>query len=171
MAMLLLFTGFETTANMIAVGLAALLHFDDQRRLLEDDPELLPSAVEEMLRYYSTAALEMAGRSATAEMEVGGVRIMPGEGVVIQPWLANHDERVTDDPDSFRIARGFRRHLSFGFGPHQCLGQNLVRAQMEIAIGTVLRRIPGLKLKSLAEELELSSQSVAFGLAVLPVCW
>jgi cytochrome P450 len=171
MTMLLLFTGFETAANMIAVGLAALLHFEDQRRLLEADPALLPSAVEEMLRYYSTAALEMAGRSATAEMEVGGVRVMPGEGLIIQPWLANHDERVMEDPDSFRITRGFRRHLSFGFGPHQCLGQNLVRAQMEIAIGTVLRRIPGMELECAAEELELSSQSAAFGLTVLPVRW
>jgi cytochrome P450 len=171
MTMLLLFTGFETTANMITLGVAALLQFEEQRRLIQANPGLWPNAVEEILRYFSTAALEMAGRSALAELEVGGVLIQPGEGIIVQPWFANHDARVMTEPDDFQVARKFRQHVAFGFGPHQCLGQNLVRAQLEIGIAQLMKDIPALALDCAAADLKISTQSAAFGLASLPVRW
>ncbi|MEV4115564.1 cytochrome P450, partial [Nonomuraea sp. NPDC049695] len=124
MAFLLLTAGHETTANMISLGVLGLLNHPDQLALITADPGRTPMAVEELLRYF-TITDAVASRVATEDVQIGGVSIKAGEGVVVSSLSANWDPSVFTDPDVLDVERGARHHLAFGFGPHQCLGQNL----------------------------------------------
>jgi cytochrome P450 monooxygenase len=161
-AMLLLIAGHETTANNIGLGIVQLL---TNPRWVGDD-----RVVEEMLRFYSVADL-VAFRVATEDVEIGGRRIRAGEGIVPLLAAANHDRDVFADPDGFDPERSARSHVAFGFGVHQCLGQHLVRAEMEIAYRTLFERIPTLRLAVDVDELPLKYDGVLFGLHALPVTW
>jgi cytochrome P450 len=167
---LLLNAGHETTANMISLGTVALLEHPDQLAALHRDPELLPAAVEELLRYLSIADLVPA-RVATEDVDLGGTRIRAGEGVIALLAAADWDPAVFDDPDTLDLRRGNRHHVAFGGGVHQCIGQNLARAELEIALATLFRRIPTLRVAVPVADLPYKDEGVVFGLHALPVTW
>ncbi|MGH3499473.1 MAG: cytochrome P450, partial [Nocardioidaceae bacterium] len=143
LAFLLLVAGHETTANMISLGTMTFLERPDDLRAIRDDPARTPAAVEELLRYFTIAEFATS-RVAVADVELGGVLIRAGDGVVTLANTADRDPDVFDKPDELDIERGARNHLAFGFGAHQCLGQNLARMELEIVFNTLFRRIPSL---------------------------
>jgi cytochrome P450 len=171
MALLLLMAGHETTANQIPLGVLTLLEHPAQLAQLRDDPSLMPGAVEELLRFNSIADWVAFDRMANEDMEVGGQLIRAGEGIYVLGASANRDARAFERPDDFDIRRGAKHHVAFGDGVHQCLGQNLARAELEIAFGTLFRRIPTLRLERDVEELRFKYNSAIFGLHELPVAW
>jgi cytochrome P450 len=144
MAFLLLIAGFETTVNLIGNGTVALLGDPCGWERLRQDPALVPTAIEEMLRYDSP--VQLTSRIATEEVEVGGRVIAAGRPVVVSIGGANRDPRVFDQPDEFRIDRPDPgRHLSFSLGLHHCLGAALARLEGRIAIEELTRRYPALE--------------------------
>lgn len=156
----LLIAGHETTANMISLGVVSLL---ENPGWASD-----PRAVEEALRYHSIADL-VSTRVAVADVEVGGQLIRAGEGIAALGAAANHDPDAFERPDEFDPARPSRHHVAFGYGVHQCIGQNLARLELEIAYRTLFERIPGLRLALPAEELPYRYDGFLFGLHALPV--
>jgi cytochrome P450 len=169
-SMLLLLAGHGTTAQMISLSTVALLEDPDQLAALRADPGLLPGAVEELLRYLSIAD-RIPARVATRDTEVGGVRVRAGEGVLVSLALADRDPAVFTDPDTLDVGRGDRHHLAFGYGVHQCLGQNLARLELEVVLGTLFERVPGLRLAVPADELPYLPPVGLHGLRELPVTW
>jgi cytochrome P450 len=145
MAFLLLIAGFETTVNLIGNGTVALLGDPDGWDRLRQDPALVPTAIEEMLRYDSP--VQMTSRIATEELEVGGSVIAAGRPVLVSIGGANRDPEVFDQPDEFQIDRPDPgRHLSFSLGLHHCLGASLARLEGRIAIEELTRRYQALEL-------------------------
>ncbi|MFD5429711.1 cytochrome P450 [Streptomyces sp. NPDC127084] len=145
MSFLLLAAGYITTVNLIGSGTAALLANPDQLALLREDPELLPGAVEEFLRYDGPVNPGIA-RFAREDVTIGGVAIPSGATVVIATAIADRDPGRFPAPDRLDITRRDNAHLAFGHGIHYCLGAPLARLEGQIAIGTVLRRLPDLAL-------------------------
>ncbi|MFB7784541.1 cytochrome P450 [Streptomyces vinaceus] len=145
MVFLLLAAGYVTTVNLISGGIAMLLAHPDQLDLLRSDPELLPGAVEEFLRYDGPVSPGIA-RFAREDVEIAGVRIPRGATVLIGSAVADRDPDRFPDPDRLDITRADNAHLAFGHGIHYCLGAPLARLEGQIAIGTALRRLPGLAL-------------------------
>jgi len=170
MAFLLLIAGHETTANMISLSALLLMKNPDKLAILREDPSKTPAAVEELLRYFTIAELGVA-RVATEDIEVGGVLIPAGEGVLLLANTGNRDPEVFEQGDDFDPERGARNHLAFGFGAHQCLGQNLARVELQIAIDTLFRRIPGLRPAVPEEELSFKEDSAVYGIYEFPVTW
>ncbi|MEU3555201.1 cytochrome P450 [Streptomyces fragilis] len=168
-ALLLLVAGHETTASAIALGVLTLLEHPDQLAAFRSDATLLPSAVEELLRYMAIA--DGVARFATTDTELGGHRVRAGDGVVVVISTANRDEAAFPGAASFDVTRGARHHVSFGHGVHQCIGQNLARAEMEIALSTLFRRLPGLRLAVPAERLAAKEPGGVQGVWELPVTW
>ena len=165
---LLLFAGHETTTNLIGNGLLSLLRDPDQLRLLRDEPELIGSAVEEFLRYDGPVAV--AARVVREDFEIDGQRLKRGDRVYLMVDAANRDPRQFDDPDRLDIRRPHNPHLAFGYGIHLCLGAPLARIEGQIAIATVLRRLPRLELGRAGPEWRdslmlrgLSSLPLSFG--------
>ncbi|NML52482.1 cytochrome P450 [Streptomyces sp. R302] len=169
LATILLVAGHETTANMISLGTYTLLRHPERTAQLRADPSLLPTAVEELLRFLSIADGML--RVAREDLEIDGTVIRAGEGVVFSTSLINRDDAVYADPDALDWERTARHHVAFGFGIHQCLGQNLARAELEIALGTLLRRLPGLRLAAPAEEIPFKPGDTIQGMLELPVTW
>ncbi|MFJ6634971.1 cytochrome P450 [Streptomyces sp. NPDC091376] len=145
MSFLLLVAGYITTVNLIGGGIAALLAHPDQLALLRDDPALLPGAIEEFLRYDGPVSPGIA-RFAREEVEIAGVTVPPGATVLIASAIADRDPARFADPDRLDITRRDNAHLAFGHGIHYCLGAPLARLEGQVAIGTALRRLPGLAL-------------------------
>jgi cytochrome P450 len=144
-AFLLLVAGNETTRNLIALGTLALITHPDQRRLLIEDPALIPGAIEEMLRWNSPV-VHMA-RSATRDVEIRGRRIAEGEVVVMLYGSANRDEDVFGwDSEDFKVTRHPNPHIAFGCGEHSCVGAQLARLEASVLFDELLRRFPGLEL-------------------------
>ncbi|KOG31460.1 cytochrome P450 [Streptomyces resistomycificus] len=172
MALLLLIAGHETTANMIALGTLALLQNPGQLALLResDDPRLVASAVEELLRYLHITHLGRR-RAVTEDIEIGGQVIKAGEGVIMVNEVANRDPDVFPDPDRLDITRDARRHIAFGFGVHQCLGQPLARMELQVVYGTLYRRIPTLELACALEDVRFKNDAFIYGVHELPVTW
>jgi cytochrome P450 len=170
LAFLLLIAGHETTANMISLGTLALLEHPEHVAAIRQDPSKTPGAVEELLRCFTIADVAPS-RVATADVEIGGVLVRAGEGVLALSNSANHDPEVFDDPDALDIERGARHHVAFGFGAHQCLGQNLARMELQIVFDTLFRRIPGLQLAAPIDELPFKDDASIYGLYELPVTW
>ncbi|MGW4164808.1 cytochrome P450 [Streptomyces sp. NPDC004788] len=169
LATILLVAGHETTANMISLGTYTLLRHPSRLAELRADPALVPAAVEELLRFLSIA--DGLLRVAREDVEVEGVVIRAGEGVVFSTSVINRDGSVYADPDTLDWSRPARHHVAFGFGIHQCLGQNLARMELEIALGTLLRRLPGLRLAAPAEEIPFKPGDTIQGMLRLPVTW
>ncbi|MFI8521616.1 cytochrome P450 [Streptomyces sp. NPDC085481] len=169
LATILLVAGHETTANMISLGTYTLLRHPERLAELRADPGLVPTAVEELLRFLSIA--DGLLRVAREDVEVEGTVIRAGEGVVFSTSVINRDTTAYADPDTLDWGRSARHHVAFGFGIHQCLGQNLARAEMEIALGTLLRRLPGLRLAVPAEEIPFKPGDTIQGMVELPVTW
>ncbi|WP_086847795.1 cytochrome P450 [Amycolatopsis kentuckyensis] len=170
LAFLLLLAGHETTANMISLGTVALLENPDQLAIIKQDPGKTLDAVEELLRYFTIAEFATS-RVATEDVEIGGQVIREGEGVLGLSYSGNRDEAAFENPDELDIERGARHHVAFGFGPHQCLGQNLARMELQIVFDTLFRRIPDLKLAAPVDQLPFKHDSSIFGLYCLPVTW
>jgi cytochrome P450 len=143
---LLMAAGHETTTNLIGNGLLALLRNPDQMKLLRDNPELISSAVDELLRYDSP--VQWIARVANEDLELRGQRIKRGDIVIGSLGSANRDPEVFDDPDRLDIKRKNGKHIAFGHGEHYCIGAMLARIEGEIAIGTVIRRFPKLRLNT-----------------------
>ena len=141
---LLLGAGHETTTNLIGNGTLALLRHPDGLERLRRDPSLLPTAVEELLRYDSP--VQAAARVATAPIELDGATIRPGEWVSLMIGAANRDPRQFSDPDRVDVGRREARHLSFGHGPHFCLGAALARLEAEVAFRKLVVESPPFEL-------------------------
>jgi len=166
--MLLFGAGHETTVNLIGNGLLALHRHPDQLALLKRDPSLMPNAIEELLRYDSS--VQLTGRTALEDVELGGVRVERGEGVMCLLGAANRDPEVFPEPDRLDIRRPNIRPLSFGGGIHFCLGAQLARIEAEIALNALFARLPGLRLE--APETPAWRQTfVLRGLTSLPASW
>ncbi|MGP3953969.1 cytochrome P450 [Streptomyces sp. 7N604] len=170
MARLLLVAGHEATPNMIALGTIGLLEHPHQLAELRADPGLVPQAVEEMLRYFSISD-QATFRVALSDIEIGGVTIREGEGVIGLNASANWDGDFYENPEVLDIRRDVGRHLAFGYGPHQCIGQNLVRMNLEVVLSTLFARVPGLRLAVPAAELPLKNDQIVYGVHELPVTW
>jgi hypothetical protein len=172
MGQLLLVAGHETTANMIALGTLALIQHPDQlARVREtEDPKLIASAVEELLRYLNIVHTGRR-RVALEDIEIGGVTVCAGEGLVLANDIGNRDPEVFAEPDRLDVGRNPRRHVAFGFGVHQCLGQPLARVELQIVYGTLYRRIPELRLAADIEEIPLKHDGLVYGVYELPVTW
>ena len=142
--MLLLVAGIDTTWSSIG---AALWHFsghEDDRRRLARDPDLFPTAIEEMLRHYSPV---MMARKVTAPVAFGDVRFNPDDRVILNFPAANHDSEMFEQPDEVILDRKRNRHLAFGLGIHRCAGSNLARMEMDVALRTWFERIPEFALR------------------------
>ncbi|MEV0901805.1 cytochrome P450 [Actinoplanes sp. NPDC049802] len=160
----------EATANMIALGTLALLEHPGTLAEVKADPSLWPRTVEELLRYLSVADL-LHPRIAKEDVEIAGQRIAAGEGLFLLTGSANHDKDFIENPDAFDIHRPARGHLAYGYGSHQCLGQNMANAELEIVFETLFRRFPDLRCAVPIEELSFKHESTLFGVYELPVAW
>ncbi|MFF7245014.1 cytochrome P450 [Embleya sp. NPDC008237] len=169
-AILLLVAGHETTASMTSLSVITLLEHPDQHAALRADPTLVPGAVEELLRYLAIADIA-GGRFATADIEIDGQLIRAGDGVIVTNSIANRDGSVFEDPDTFDVHRSARHHIAFGYGVHQCLGQNLARLELEVILTALFERIPTLRLAVPVERLTLRPGTTIQGVNELPVTW
>ncbi|MFI9838824.1 cytochrome P450 [Nonomuraea sp. NPDC051941] len=172
MGALMLIAGHETTANMIALGTLTLLQHPDQLALLRggDDPKLVASTVEELLRYLNIVHNGRL-RVATEDLEVAGQTVRAGEGLIMVNEMGNRDPGAFPDPDELDIRRDARRHVAFGFGVHQCLGQPLARMELQVVYGTLYRRIPTLKLATELDRVPFKHNGLVYGVFELPVTW
>ena len=170
LAFLLLVAGHETTSNMISLGVLAFLENPAAREAVRAEPARTPGAVEELLRYFSIVDVAVA-RMATADIEIGDVLIRAGEGVVALSSAANRDPAAFSHADELDIERGERHHLAFGFGPHQCLGQNLARLELQVVFDSLLRRIPDLRLAVPLDDVPFKDDAIIYGAYELPVTW
>ncbi|WP_435975343.1 cytochrome P450 [Streptomyces sp. Qhu_M48] len=165
----LLAAGLDTTTNMIAHGTFALLSHPEQAEALRTDPDLAPQAVEELMRYLTVAPTVV--KSALEDVELDGQPIRAGETVTLSLEAANRDPERFPDPDALDLRRKATGHLGFGHGIHQCLGQQLARVQMTVALPALLRRFPTLRLAVPAEEIPLRTRMNVYGVHRLPVTW
>ena len=162
---LLLIAGHETTVNLIGNGVLALLRHPAELRALADDPALIQTGVEELLRF--DGPVQRTGRMTMADVEIDGKPIPKGSIVAAVIGAANRDPAHFPDPDRLDVSRRENRHIAFGFGIHFCLGAPLARIEGQVAIGTLLRRMPSLKLVS--DTPEWRESSVLRGLKTLQV--
>ncbi|MEU9702882.1 cytochrome P450 [Streptomyces sp. NPDC047981] len=174
----LLIAGFVTTTNQIANFFAVLLLPSEARgdgtewqATLRARPELIPRAVEELLRYVPLLNGLTLPRYARQDVELGGVLIRAGEAVVVSQAAANHDPAVFPDPDRLVLDRPGAAHISFGHGIHYCLGAHLARLELQITLERVTTRLPGLRLAVPERELRWRSREFFSGLKALPVAW
>jgi cytochrome P450 len=166
---LLLFAGHETTANLIGNGMLALFRHPDQLRLLRERPELLPSAIEEFLRYEGPSQ-RGTFRVAMEDVRLSGVSIPAGSVVMVMIGSADRDSQRFADPDRLDITRASGEHLAFGHGIHYCLGAPLARMEGQVAFGALLSRFPDLALACAPEEVRRGPRSIFIrGVVALPV--
>jgi cytochrome P450 len=170
LAMALLVAGYETTAHQITNMAYTLLTHPPQLQLLRQQPELLPTAVEEMLRF-NVFGSAINPRIATADIELGNVLVRAGEPVLCSRSSANRDESVFGHADELDFSRDPNPHVAFGYGPHFCLGANLARMELQVALGTILSRLPGVRIAVPEESLTWHSGTILRGLAAFPIAW
>jgi cytochrome P450 len=168
MIFLLLLAGHETTVNLIGTGVLALLQHPAQLQQLREHPELIDSAIEELLRYGNPVEHGSA-RYALEDLEIGGQVIPKGSMILLLLSSANRDEQGFEHPEELDIARDPNRHLAFGLGIHYCLGAPLARLEGRIAIQKLIQRFPNLGLAVPAEQLEWRNTMAVRGLRSLPV--
>jgi cytochrome P450 len=164
----LLVAGHETTANSLANSVVTLFEHPDALKRLQDDPKTLPNAIEELLRFIPLGSGAGFPRIATEDVQVGDVLVKEGDAVLVVLSSANHDESVYPRGDELDLDREVGQHLQFGHGIHFCLGSQLARMELQVALGTLLRRMPGLRL---AEPVEFRKGSLVRGPVKLVVAW
>ncbi|MBE1588483.1 cytochrome P450 [Nonomuraea angiospora] len=164
---LLLFAGHETTSNMLALGTLALLRHPEQLELLRKEPERIDATVEELLRWLSIVNSGTT-KVATAEVELSGRTIQPGELVLCALPAANRDPALMPDASTFDISRGAPGHVAFGHGIHHCLGAPLARMELRIAFPALLQRFPGLREAGAAD---FRASHIVYGMSSLEVAW
>ena len=167
---LLLFAGQETTMVRIDLGVLLMLTHLKQREILLDEPELLPQAVEEILRT-AVSGSDWVPRYARCDIEVAGVRIQAGEAVILAHGAADHDERAFANPDEFDITRTPNPHLAFGHGMRYCLGAPLARRELQAVFARLLPRFPSMRLAVPLDHIEVRSDLLTGGVTALPVTW
>ncbi len=168
--MLLLFAGHDTTMAMLGLSVLTLLTHPDQRADLCAHPERIAPAVEELLRYLTIVQFGL-GRVATEDLTIGGQQIAAGELVVVSMAAANRDPRAFDEPDVLDVGRGIARHLAFGFGVHQCLGQHVARAELRSVLSRLFARFPDLRLATPVEEVVMDTHGINYGVKKMLVTW
>ncbi|WP_080572267.1 cytochrome P450 [Rhodococcus erythropolis] len=171
--MLMLLGGFDTTSNTISLSVLALTENLDQLAVLleMETQDEIENAVEELLRY---TAVPQGGRRRVAleDIEVSGVVIRAGDGLIVAGDLANRDTSALEEPDRLDLRRPADKHLTFGYGPHQCLGMPLARLELQVAIPTLMRRIPTLRRAVAMNEIEFREPAMGvYGVNGLPVTW
>ncbi|SEL30393.1 Cytochrome P450 [Streptacidiphilus jiangxiensis] len=170
MSMLLMLAGYETTAGAIGLGVLALLQHPRQLALLKADPALAKGAVEELLRYVGVSQVGSL-RVAVADTLVGGTLLAAGQGVICMLPVADRDEELFPDADRLDITRPPGQNLAFSYGVHHCLGAELARAELQIALPALLRRLPALRLAVPADQIRYKYEGDLYGLHELPVAW
>ena len=168
MIFLLLVAGHETTVNLLGNGTLALLQRPAQKQLLQENPALIKNAIEEFLRFRSPIAIA-TNRWVSEDLEFGGKQMRRGDPVLVSLAGANHDPEIFGQPEELDITREENRHLAFGMGIHYCLGAPLARLEGQIAINTLLKRLPNLRLAVGAEELVWRPGLLLLGVSKLPV--
>jgi cytochrome P450 len=166
----LLVAGFDTTANMLALGTYALLDQRDQWDALAAAPDRAEAVGEELMRYLTVMQRGILRRAAT-DFEYAGTRFAEDDLVLLFLPAGNRDPDLVAEPDVLDVTRDPVRHLGFGYGPHQCIGQQLARLEMGVVWSGLARRFPGLRLAVPAEEIRFRSDTVVFGVEELPVTW
>lgn len=168
---MILRAGHDTTTNMISTGTLLLLRDDATRARLAAEPAGLPRAIEELLRLTSPVQFSPR-RVARVDVEIGGVTVKAGDALFLLLGSANRDAAVFPDPDTLDAARPeAARHLAFGFGIHQCLGQTLARIELRIVFEALLRRLPSLRLALPFESIRFKDDMQIYGVHALPVAW
>jgi cytochrome P450 len=171
MVVLLIVAGHETTVSLIGNAVLALLRHPDQLDALAADPALVPNAIEELIRYDGPVERSL-NRWAATDVELGGHTIRRGETVIVILGSANHDPEKFPDADRLKAAaEADSRHLGFGRGSHYCLGAPLARLEAEIALTTLLRRLPGLRLAMREDEVRWRAVPLFRSLAELRIAW
>jgi cytochrome P450 len=169
LAMGLVIGGIEI--NSTTAGLRALFLHPEQLEKLLREPEKAGAATDEVLRYTAVSSMFRV-QVVTEDLSLGGVAMRAGDGVMAIPWVGNRDPRIFPDPNVFDIDRTpTAPHLTFGFGPHFCLGTALGKMQVELSIATLLRRLPGLAPAVPIEELPWRHDRINCGIAAFPVVW
>jgi pentalenic acid synthase len=168
-ALLLLIAGHDTTANVIALGTLALLEHPDQFAALRSDPNLVAGAIEEIMRYVSL--VEAISRVALDDIEISGYQIKAGDGILVGAGAANFSTALVATPEDFDVSRAPRHHIGFGYGIHQCIGQNLARIELEVAFRGLAQRIPALRLAVPIEAVPTSVTGPVQRITCLPVTW
>jgi cytochrome P450 len=158
--------GFDTTSSMIGLGTLLMLEHPEELAKVQADPSLWQNAVEELLRYLTIAHLTGA-RIARQDVTVADHHFAAGEGVFASLTAANRDPEVFVDPDRFNVTREAQRHVAFGFGVHQCVGQALARLELLIVFSRMFARYPHMTAVTTTETVPLSSSSVVTPLQVL----
>jgi cytochrome P450 len=166
----LVIAGHETTVTFIDFGTLLLLEYPLERAKLDADLDLVPRAVEEILRFAPTTDACIT-RYARTDFSVLGVDIAKGEAVAFSPQAANRDPRVFPDPERFDVTRAENPHMTFTFGWHYCLGSPLVRVELDVLYRTLFRRLPGLRLAAGLDELLPRTDVLTGGITALPVRW
>jgi len=166
---LLLVAGHETTSNMIGLSTLVLLRNPDQLAAVRDDDTVTNNAVEELLRYLSIVT--QLNRRAVEDIDLNGQRINAGERLSLSVLAANQDSELVGGDASLNVHRKPVAHLTFGFGPHQCLGQQLARIELRVALPALLRRFPTLRLAVPFEDVDYRILSPVYGLKSLPLTW
>jgi nocardicin N-oxygenase len=161
--------GFETTAAQIGKSIFCLLVHRDQLERLQDDPALVPSAVEELMRYIPLSSGTSLAWVAVEDVDFAGVHVRAGDAVMASGATANRDASVFTDPDALDVGRAPNLHVAFGHGTHFCLGAHLARLELQVAIGTLLARFPDVRLAQSEAETPWKVGSSVWGLAELPV--
>ena len=167
---MILRAGHDTTTNMIGFGTLILLNHPEQAAAVRDRPELVPAAVEELLRYVSPVQFAPR-RVALEDVAIGDVVIRKGDGVFALNPAANRDPEAFPDPDSFDVHRDATRHVAFGFGIHQCLGQMLARMELQVVLPLLLQRLPNLRVAANEGEIRFKDDMQIYGVHNLPVAW
>ncbi|MEV7975586.1 cytochrome P450 [Streptomyces sp. NPDC086519] len=170
MAALLVINGHESSASMIGLSVITLLNHPEQLHRFMTEPELVPAAIEELLRYLSIVHVGLR-RVATRDVEIGGVTVRKGEGLVIPIHVANRDPDVFDNPDRFDVSRPEQHHLAFGHGLHKCIAQYMAKVELQIALPALFHRFPGLRLAVPLEDISFREDNVVYSVNALPVTW
>jgi cytochrome P450 len=167
----MMLAGHETSANMISLGTVALLEHPDVFARLgkTDDHAVVANIVEELMRYLSIVHSQV-DRVATEDFTLGGQSIRAGDMVLMNLPAGNWDSDFVDHPENLDADRNTRGHIGFGYGGHQCIGQNLARVEMQVAFATLARRLPGLTLAVSRDELKFKEADI-YGMKELPVSW
>ncbi|MFH9761424.1 cytochrome P450 [Streptomyces anulatus] len=162
--------GRETTTSMIALSTLLLLDRPELKEELRRDPSLMPAAVDELLRVLSVAD-SIPLRVAAEDIDLSGRTIPADDGVIALLAGANHDPEQFDEPERVDFHRTDNHHVAFGYGVHQCVGQHLARLEMEVALETLIRRVPTLRLAGDRDDVAVKHDSATFGLEELRVTW
>ncbi|MFF5724111.1 cytochrome P450 [[Kitasatospora] papulosa] len=170
MAALLVINGHESSASMIGLSAITLLRHPDQLQRFVTQPEVVPAAVDELLRFLSIVHVGLR-RVATEDVKIGGVTVREGEGLILPIHVANRDPSAFDAPDELDIDRKSRHHLAFGHGLHKCIAQYLARVELQIALPALFQRFPGLRLAVPLDEVSFREENVVYSVNALPVTW